>query len=102
MKILQEFIERPALHSSYNITTGEPITLIEIAEIVREVLGKKHDIVIKNRKLGDHYTGNNEHLKKFLPSDFKFTPIQTAIEELANWYAERMDTLNKDLIINTI
>jgi UDP-glucose 4-epimerase len=92
LKIINEFIKRPAAYSNYNITTGQPVTLLEIAEIIREVLGNKQEIVIQESGLGNSYTGSNTRLRGFLEPNFEFTPMKQAIEELAVWYETRLAT----------
>lgn len=98
INILEWFMTRSPCYSHYNITTGIPITLLEIAEIIRDVTGNREEIIVKNSGMGNFYTGNNERLRAFLGTDFSFTPIKTAIEELAIWYESNMATLNKEKI----
>ncbi len=93
VNIINYFVENSASYSSYNITTGEPILLSTLAEMVKDILGNRHNIVLKNPEFGQCYTGSNVKLKAFLPDDFKFTPIKSAIEELIKWYYMRIDSL---------
>ncbi len=94
IEILHEFIKRPAIYSNYNVTTGQPITLLELAEIVREVIGSKQTIVVEKPGKGNHYTGSNERLRSFLGPNYTFTPIRQAIEELVEWYEKHLKTLD--------
>ena len=95
LKIMDCFIQNPAPHISYNITTGHPLTLIEIAEIICDVMGSKHEIIVKNKNIKEHYTGSNIRLRQFLPENFEFTPINMAIEELIEWYDKNIEQVDK-------
>jgi GDP-L-fucose synthase len=99
VKILDYFIGNPAPYISYNITTGTSITLVELAGIVKNVTHNPHDIIIKNKSIKESYTGNNTRLREFLPKEFTFTPMKTAIKELVVWYETQMPNLNKELLI---
>jgi UDP-glucose 4-epimerase len=101
LRILDYFVEIPAEFSCYNITNGAPITLVEISTIVRDVLGNRHKIEVKNSNINTRYTGSNKRLISFLPKDFKFTLLRDAIEEMVVWYEKRLDSLDRSLAENT-
>jgi UDP-glucose 4-epimerase len=94
LKIINYFIENPAPYHSYNITSGISITLIELAEIVKEMTGNKHDIIIKNSIVNQSYTGSNKRLKEFLPQDFQFMSIKHSVNDLMSWYVANLDSLD--------
>jgi UDP-glucose 4-epimerase len=96
LKILYFFIGNHTQHISYNITSGEPISLIEIAQIVHDLTNNPYDLIIKNNLIKENYTGSNERLIKFLPKNFTFTPINSAIEKLIHWYDQYLFQLNRD------
>lgn len=102
LKILDYFIQNPAPHISYNITTGQSITLIELAEIVHRLTNNKHAIIVKNANIKENYTGDNGRLMQFLPADFKFTPIESAIAELIHWYESAFSQNNKEKYLEDI
>jgi len=85
VRIMHAFIDQIPLFSHYNLGTGEPIQLSEIAEVVKKVLGTHNKIVIKNSGLGHEYTCNNDRLKEFLGKNFRFTPLEEAVREMAAW-----------------
>ncbi len=87
LKILDYFVQNQAPYSSYNITSGKPMTLVEIAYIVKELTHNKHDVIVKNPIVNQYYTGTNKRLLEFLPSDFVFTSMSNAIAELIGWYS---------------
>ena len=90
-RIIKEFIHRPAIFHSYNVTTGVPITLLEIVELIREVTGIPQEITIKKQGLGASYTGSNQRLLSFLGPDFQFTPIKKSIEEFVLWHEKNLN-----------
>lgn len=94
LKILTYFIENPAPQISYNITAGQPVSLLDLAEIVRSLTNNNHGIVVKNEGISEIYTGNNARLISFLPPTFTFTPIEDAIKKLVHWYEGQLSTIN--------
>lgn len=102
LKILNEFIQRPGKFSNYNITSGSPVTLVEIAEIIIGLLGNNIKINLKNSKNGYSYTGSNKRLSEFMGSTFQFTPIKDSIERLAYWYQARLESLTPEWIHDSI
>jgi UDP-glucose 4-epimerase len=100
LKIVRHFIENNPPAYSYNITTGTPVTLIELAELVKDITNNKHDLIIKNGTINQSYSGSNERLKAFLPSHFQFTPIRQAISELIVWYESQLPLLDKERVLS--
>ena len=98
VRIINYYISNPAPYVSYNITAGQPITLIELAEIVRSLTGNNHGIIVNNSDIKESYTGSNKRLLSFLPRDFVFTPITTAIAELIMWYEKNISLIKKELL----
>ncbi|PIZ05045.1 MAG: sugar epimerase [Gammaproteobacteria bacterium CG_4_10_14_0_8_um_filter_38_16] len=102
LKILDYFIQSPTTEVSYNITAGDPITLVALAEIVHELTHNPYELVVKHANINENYTGNNARLLHFLPADFKFTPIKEAISDHILWCERYIATENKDLIFKNI
>ena len=84
-KILELFIHRDPKHRSYNICTGQKVSLLSLAEMIQEVDGRGVDIKIKEEGMKPEYTGDNTRfINEFGP--FEFTPHKLAIEFLYDWY----------------
>ena len=97
-KMLDAFIrvENPRYHT-YNITSGKRVSLIEIAQIVREISGKELDINIKKDGLANEYTSNNERLLKEI-GGFDFEPVKKSVEKLYSYYEHIKDEIDRNLL----
>ena len=98
MPILDWFIENSPRKKSYNLTPDSAISLYDLATIVREISQKDLPILIKNEGLGLEYSGDNALLKSEYTS-FCFAPLHTAIQELYDWYKERKQLIQRDLLL---
>ncbi len=61
--VLMYFIENEPTHRTYNLCSGRPTLISEIAEEVRQQMNSDLPIVFKNEGLGLEYTGNNDRLR---------------------------------------
>lgn len=86
-RIVEHFIYNECKFHAYNVVTGIPISLLEIAEIVKRISGKNIPIYVCEEGLGNEYTANNYRLLDEL-KDFKYTSIEESIKELYKWYLE--------------
>jgi GDP-L-fucose synthase len=75
-----------------NVCTGRPTTLLNLANIVKHISGKRIKIKVKKKGLKQEYSGDNKKLLQMI-GKFKFTPKEDAIKELYLWYK-----INKKLI----
>ncbi len=98
MPVLEYFIEHDPKEKAFNITPDNSIELLEIARIVKRVSGKQMDINVSKEGYGIEYSGDNSLLKSEM-KNLNFTPIETAITELYNWYDGNKMNLNKQLLL---
>jgi len=98
VKITELFIENDPKEKFYNVCTGKSHDLLTLAGKVLTIAGKELDIKISSEGLGKEYSGDNSKLRKEF-SGIKFTPIDDAIGELYNWYAENKHLLDKKLLL---
>lgn len=84
-KIVKWFIEHDTKHREYNITSGKSIDLLTIANMVREVSGRKLPIYVCNEGLANEYSGSNQRLLSEI-GEFTFTPMENAVQDLYKWY----------------
>lgn len=76
--IISHMVNRePAFHD-YNICSGSHISLCDIAEIVRNVMGTSNEIQVLKDGLGLEYTGSNTRLKKEV-SGLQLTSLEDGI-----------------------
>lgn len=102
IRILQIFMQKKCSYRDYNIGTGYPLYLSEIAEIVRQLVNPNLEIIIEKKVVDYEYTCNAERLNLFLGNQFRFTSIENSIKKLIHYYEEKINTLNIDWILNPI
>lgn len=96
--ILEYFIENNPRFKSYNIVPDDFVELRDIATQVSEISGNS-DVRIANNGYGLNYYGDNSRLRSEI-RDLRFTPINTAIRELYNWYRENINLLDKQKLLS--
>lgn len=85
-KMLKKFIsiEKPKYHT-YNITSGRRISLVEIADIVKNVSGKDIPVYICKEGLANEYTASNKRLLDEIGWG-GFEDYFESINDLYKWY----------------
>lgn len=80
-KIVEYFIKNIPQHKIINITPTQSISLLEIAEIVKDISGNNCKIEVKNPVMNNEYTGDNSILLKEIPN-FHFTSMNEGLKKL--------------------
>ena len=93
VKIVDFFITHKPKYKIYNLTSGKKIDLLTLSKLVNSVSNFKSKIIVLNKGLSNEYTASNSRLIKELKG-FRFTPHKVAIEELYNWYKNRMHLID--------
>ena len=89
--------ERPNFRD-YNLTYEQPITLLEIAQLVQRISGCGTSIQIAKEGMNLEYTGNgSRYRKEFLPEEHSY---EREIEQLYYWYVGRKEQINYSVIKN--
>lgn len=83
-KIVEYFITNIPQHKIINITPTQSISLLEIADIVKDISGNNCKIEVKNSVMNNEYTGNNSVLLSEI-KDLKFTSMQEGLLKLYNY-----------------
>ncbi len=84
--------------SDYNLTCEQPISLLEIAQLVQKISGCKSLIRIARDGMNLEYTGNGSRYKKeFQP---KMECYEKEIEQLYFWYLDRKEQIDYSVIKN--
>jgi len=94
-KIVKWFIFNKPQKKVYNVCTGTTHAFKTIAEKIIKISGKKSDIIIETKNLGEKYGGDNSLLMSEL-KDFKFSSIDESIEALYEWYDSNKHIIKKD------
>ena len=98
MPILEFFIENDWKYSSYNVCPDKSTSLIEVAEIIKEISGKNLKIIAQKDGYGLDYTGSNSRLH----SEFKclkFTDLKVSLENLYKYYEDNKQNIDKTLLL---
>lgn len=83
-KIVEYFITNIPQHKIINITPTQSISLLEIADIVKDISGNNCKIEVKNSVMNNEYTGNNSVLLSEI-KDLNFTSMQEGLLKLYNY-----------------
>jgi GDP-L-fucose synthase len=98
MPILEHFIENSPTEKAFNITPDNSVELLKIAQLVKAISKKHIEINVSHDGFGLEYSGDNSLLRKEMPY-LQFTPIESSVKELYNWYEVNKNNLNKELLI---
>ncbi len=85
--ITRWFIENDARHKAYNVCSGSPATLTELARIVAEVSGANPAVTVTTGGMGPEYTADNSRLLAEM-GDYQFWDMRSAISDLYSWYTQ--------------
>lgn len=101
VKIVSWFIENDPKYRVYNVCSGKAVDFKAIAKKVIAMSGKKLDLIVREENLKLEYSGDNTRLMSELDS-FQFTPLDTSVKALYDWYVSRSETGTErlDKIIN--
>jgi len=99
VKIIDWFVHNEAKEKIYNVTTGEKIDLITLANLVNKKSDFNSEIRVLNDGLNNEYTSDNKRLLKEIDT-FNFTPHIDAISKMREYFRYNLDNLDKDTIIN--
>jgi UDP-glucose 4-epimerase len=93
--IVKWFIEHAAPHRAYNVCSGTPLLLSDLAKIVAEVSNRNPEIAIREPGLGVEYSGDNGRMLADM-GGFRFTPLTQSIGELYRWYEAHRSEIDPD------
>lgn len=101
VRVVEHFLERPRSvleHAAYNLTPDESASLLAIAHMVREVTGADVPIEVGAPGIGVEYSGDNARLRAEM-LDLALTPLQEAVRQLCEWYAARVDSIDRSAVL---
>lgn len=97
-QVIEHFLLNDARYRAYNVTPDRSMELAELARMVLAVAGKDLPIKIAEPGMGTEYSGDNSRLRTEMPR-LAFTPAETAVRRLFDWYSSRVGELNRDLLL---
>lgn len=97
MKIVAHFIEQDTTHRAYNITPGNPLDLITIANIINQNSSFKSEIIVETQGSNHEYSGDNSRLLTQM-GNFQFTSMSSALSELRDYYISILPQIDSDVI----
>jgi GDP-L-fucose synthase len=101
MRVIDGFIGGQTNHSAYNVTPTNSIDLVSIVNMINELSDKQSSVIVEKEGLNLEYTGSNNRLMARYAGGFKFTPMETAIQELIEYYKKTVPHINREDLIFT-
>lgn len=92
-RMLEFFLSHEPRFHSYNMVSGDKISLSEICDIVNRISGMDARMYVCRKGLAREYTASNERFLSECP-DFAFTAKETAIKALYDWYKNREEMID--------
>jgi len=94
VKITRWFIENDARHKAYNVCTGRPVALTELARVIArisaQVSGRNPNVSVMTEGMGPEYSGDNSRMLTELRG-YQFWDLEGSIKDLYAWYARNND-----------
>jgi UDP-glucose 4-epimerase len=84
-KLTMWFIENNSRHKAYNVCTGRPVALTELARAVAQVSGRNPDVSIMTVGMGPEYSADNSRMLEEM-GGYRFWDLEAAIRDLYAWY----------------
>ena len=95
VKITQWFIENNARHKAYNVCTGQPVALSQLARMIArvsgQVSGRSPNVSVLNEGMAPEYSADNSRMLAEM-GGYQFWDLESAIRDLYFWY-ERNDSI---------
>jgi nucleoside-diphosphate-sugar epimerase len=96
--IVERFLLGPHAESAYNVVPDWTDDLRDLADLVRARSGKDLPIVVAAPGDGVPYNGANDRLRREVP-DVRFTPVDSAIDALYDWYSANRSTIDRSALV---
>jgi GDP-L-fucose synthase len=99
-KIIEHFILNVPRHKFYNVSSGENLDLVKIAEIIRQIHPSSpgvSNIEIVNEGFDKVYTCDFSLLTREVIG-VKITPMIKSIHELYAWYVKNIDSIKEETL----
>jgi UDP-glucose 4-epimerase len=84
-KLTMWFIENDARHQAYNVCTGSPVALTELARMIARVSGRNPNVAVITEGMGPEYSADNSRMLTEM-GGYQFWDLEAAIRDLYAWY----------------
>jgi GDP-L-fucose synthase len=89
VKLTMWFIENNARHKAYNVCSGRPVALTELARVIArisaQVSGRNPNVSVLTEGMGPEYSADNSHMLAEM-GGYQFWDLDAAIRDLYAWY----------------
>ena len=99
VKCIDWFIHNESKEKIYNITTGQKVDLLSLANFVNECSDFQSDIHVLTEGLNNEYTSSNKRLMKELKG-FTFMSHKEAILKMRSYFKKNIEYLDKRTILD--
>ncbi len=92
VKLTMWFIENNARHKAYNVCSGRPVALTELARVIARVSAqasrRNPNVSVLNEGMGPEYSADNSRMLAEM-GGYQFWDLEAAIRDLYAWYEQR-------------
>ncbi len=85
VKLTMWFIENNARQKVYNVCTGRPVALTELARVISRVSGRNPNVSVLTEGTGPEYSADNSRMLAEM-GGYQFWDLEDAIRDLYAWY----------------
>ncbi|HKN16427.1 MAG TPA: NAD(P)-dependent oxidoreductase [Candidatus Sulfotelmatobacter sp.] len=85
VKLTTWFLENDARYKVYNVCTGRPVALTELARVIARVSGRNPNMSVVNEGIGPEYSADNSRMLTEM-GGYQFWDLEAAIRDLYAWY----------------
>jgi UDP-glucose 4-epimerase len=89
VKITRWFIENNARHKAYNVCSGRPVALTELARVIArvsaQVSGRNPKVSVTTEGMGPEYSADNSRMLTEM-GGYQFWDLEDSIRDLYTWY----------------
>jgi nucleoside-diphosphate-sugar epimerase len=85
VKLTMWFIENNARHKAYNVCSGRPVALTELARIVAQVSGRNPNVSVMTEGMGPEYSADNSRMLAEM-GGYQFWDLEASVRDLYSWY----------------
>ncbi len=100
VKLTMWFIENNARHKAYNVCSGRPVAISELARVVArvsaQVSGREPDVSVMAEGMGPEYSADNSRMLTEM-GGYRFWDLEDSIRDLYAWY-ERNEEIDVEAL----